>query len=177
MTVTAAMPVIPAAGQAHPGQADAPALHPSALMNEEQAELLSTLVSSMRPGWHPRGIMKALERSAREADAITLTMALLHAAKDQNNQTPAIINHPGPHWDKARGTHTPKPTPKPTVTTIGSDTSAMCPKHPHLHTWECKACRVKAPKPPNFRQLVEQAKEEARAQRTTPTTPTTPKAG
>lgn len=172
MTATASIPVTPA----EPHQAgNAPAQHPSSFMNEEQAELLSTLVSSMRPTWHPRGIMKALERSAREADAITLTMALLHAAQEATNLTPAIINHPGPHWDKARGTHTPKPTPRPTTTTIGSDTSAMCPKHPHLHSWECKACRVKAPKPANFRQLVEQAKAEVQATRQTTTPTATPR--
>lgn len=151
-------PIAPA-----PTAPPSPTLHPSAFMDEEQAEMLSTLVSSIRPTWHPRGIMKALERSARETDALTLALALLHAAQDPNNQTPAIINHPGPHWDKARGQTKPKPpTHQPT---LGVDTSAMCQKHPTLHTWECKTCRIKAPKPANFRQLVDQAAEQAKAQR------------
>lgn len=137
-----------------------PLLHPAAYMNLEQAEALSNLVHTMRPTWDVRGIIKTLEKLQHTADSLTLSLALLHAAQDPKNQTPGVLHYPGPHWDKARGTHTGKP--KPPSPTLGTDTSAICPKHPHLHTWECKTCRRKTPKPPNFQQLVDQATQEAR---------------
>ena len=137
-------------------------------MDEAQAEQLAILVQSMRPSWHARGIVSALEKEARKTDALTLTLALLHAAQNPKNQTPAILNHPGPHWDAATGKT--KPKPPQTLNTLGVDTSAMCPKHPTLHSWECKACRVKTPKPANFNELVQKAVEEHR-KTTSPTHP------
>lgn len=135
-------------------------------MTLEQAELLATLTSSLRPDWGVTGIVTALEKVAGSTDAALLTLALIHAATDPANRTPAIIHHPGPHWDKARGTLPPPAPPKPrTSRQVNNDTSPMCPNHPEVHDWQCGQCNTPAPPPPNFKELIEAAAEKARAER------------
>jgi hypothetical protein len=136
-------------------------------MTLEQAELLATLCSSLRPDWGVNGIVAALEPLATTVDATLLTLALLHAANDPTNQTPAIIKHPGPHWDKARATTPPLPKAearKP-LRQLDNDTSPMCPQHPTVREWACKTCNIPAPPPANFREMIEAAAEKSRAER------------
>lgn len=147
-------------------------------MTLEQAELLATLTSSLRPDWGMAGILKALEPLASTIDAKILALALLHAANDPTNESPAILKYPGPHWDRAKAatrstTHQPTPAPaktreKPPYRPRNADTSPMCANHPELHEWECKTCNIPAPPPPNFREMIEAARQERLKERTPP---------
>lgn len=65
----------------------------------EAADHLASLVQMLRPDWGHPGIYRALERNAPYAAGIDLATVLMHAARTPTNNTPAIIDHPGPHWD------------------------------------------------------------------------------
>ncbi|MFT4471423.1 hypothetical protein ACMX2H_16085 [Arthrobacter sulfonylureivorans] len=135
-------------------------LPPAPTMTEEQAEQIATFIHSIRPDWHVSGIVSALGRVVHQADTATVALALLHAAADPAIKTPGILSHQGPHWHKARGTHQPAP-PTPS-STLGSDTSPMCERHPQLHEWECKTCNRPTPPPANFRDMIKAATAAAR---------------
>lgn len=133
----------------------------TARMSYEQAEMLATLVHSLRPDWGAKGMITALEKLVPTVDATTLTLGLIHASTDPNNRTPAIIHHPGKHWDRARGIATTTRPAEP-KRADGIDTSPMCKNHPELHEWECKTCNQPTPPPPNFRQMIADAAEQFR---------------
>ena len=146
--------------------APAPLAHPATRFNHEQAEQLATYIHALRPTWDLRGIIVALDKVANDPnppDSFTVSLAMLHAARNPNNKTPEIINYPGPHRDYATHTNPTKPPTPEKQRTLGTDTSPMCPKHTQLHTWECKTCRKKTPKPANFNQLVQQAAQAHKA--------------
>lgn len=143
-----------------PTAAATPTIPTTARMSYEQAEMLATLVHSLRPDWGAKGIITALEKLVTTVDATTLTLGLIHASSDPSNRTPAIIHHPGKHWDKARGIGSHKPAEPRRA--AGIDTSPMCPNHPELHEWECKPCNKPTPPPPNFKQMVADAAEQFR---------------
>ena len=131
-------------------------------ITQQQAETLARLTASLRPGWDYHGIMAALERHADRTDAHSLSIALLAAAQVPTNETPAVIGYDGKHWDRAvrPGAMAPVPPSAP-----GKDTSPDCPNHPGRKAWECKACEVRTTKPANFEELLQQAVEDARAER------------
>lgn len=87
----------------------------------EAADTLASLVQMLRTDWGHPGIYRALERNAPHATGLDLTTVLLHAARTSTNKTPAVIDHPGPHWDaidtptngSASTTHTATARPRP----------------------------------------------------------------
>lgn len=137
-------------------------------MNEEQAEILATFTTTIRPDWDSRKIIAALEKMAPTTEVTQLALALLHAANEPANKQPSIIEYVGPHWDKAAGVVPPPPKPAqnfPVKRQDGIDTSPMCPNHPEKHHWECRTCNRPAPRPANFHQLVADAAEKERLRR------------
>lgn len=146
-------------GNAEPTNQNGPST--TAYMTQEQAEILATLTTTLRPDWDQKGIISVLEKLALTMSAGTLTLGLLHAATIPTNETPGILLHPGKHWDRARGIGKPAKPAEPQRSS-GIDTSPLCPNHPELHEWECKACKQPSPPPANFKQMVQEATEAAR---------------
>lgn len=146
-------------GTTEPTNSTGPA--PTVYMTQEQAEMLATFTRTLRPDWGQQGIVSALEKLAGTMDAGTLSLGLLHAATTPTNRTPAVITHPGKHWDRARGIGAPGKPTEPQRSS-GIDTSPLCPNHPELHEWECKPCKRPSPPPANFRDLIAEATEQAR---------------
>lgn len=121
-------------------------------ITEEQANMLTGLVASLRPSWGRTGIMAALARNQAKAPAHILTIALINIAANPDARTPALLDHEGPHWDHARGTIlTAKPKPPQPATT----NDPWCPDHPDHRLSNCPKCRpLKTPMPADIKATI-----------------------
>jgi hypothetical protein len=82
--------------------------------------------------WQVPGIEAALVEHADMADESELVIAMIRAAMNPVNRTPAIIAHPGPHWREAEEVRYAPPKV--------ADLCAECqqpdgPNHPRDHVW------------------------------------------
>lgn len=101
----------------------------------EDAEHLAQLISHYRPDWHKPGIVKAIEAHVSTTRPLDLTQAIITAARNSANRTPAVLHHPGPHWahttqdidPKAEEATGAEPCPIPEHARIGK-LKANCPE-------------------------------------------------
>lgn len=114
-------------------------------ITQNQAKILAGYVATLRPDWGETGIMAALARNHQQAPAHILTIALINIAANPDARTPALLDHPGPHWDHANGIiHQTKPKPPQPATT----NDPPCPDHPPHHLSNCPQCKPhKTPMP------------------------------
>lgn len=133
------------------------------MMTPQQAQKTAELVHMIRPDWDVRGIYSALGKAAERTDAGRLILVAVHAAMEPTNRTPAVIPLDGLHWQKAEGV---APAPKRVIAPPASnDTSPECENHPGVKAWACKPCRVAAPRPVNFAEMILASAEAALAER------------
>jgi hypothetical protein len=101
-----------------------------------------------------------LIQAADMADEPDLIIAMIEAARRPENRTPAIILHPGPHWQRSESPVRYPQTPP-------SDRCAVCqqadgPQHPRDHQW-MRPVSTETPTgtaAERRRQLIEEAKRE-----------------
>jgi hypothetical protein len=128
-------------------------------ISQPMAHAAAVLTHQIRKDWDVAGIMPVLERNATRADAFTLIIALLTAAQEPTNRTPAVLDHDGAHWQRAQARNAKRVAVRP------ADANPECANHPGVLDWQCEPCHQRTPKPENFHQLVEQAAEAARAEK------------
>lgn len=114
-------------------------------------------------GWNPTASRSAVEALTETGhglrpSAFARVVGAYADAETEDGRprftTPALLPEPGPHWDK---------TP-----IAARPTRPKCAEH--QQHYPCQACeeRPVTSRPDNFKQLVHQAREQARTERTTP---------
>ena len=129
-------------------------------LTERQAKLLAHMLHEIRPEWSIPSMLTLFEANAAYAPFDRLCEAAIKLARNPTKKLPILIFREGKHWLNDDQAANPAYT-----ATIGADTSLDCDRHPGRKAWECKACEVRTTKPANFEELLQQAVEDARAER------------
>lgn len=129
-------------------------------LTERQAKLLAHLLHEIRPEWSIPSMLTLFEANADYAPFDRLCEAAIKLARNPAKKLPVLIFREGKHWLNDEQAANPAYT-----ATMGADTSPDCEQHPNVKAWACKACEVRAPRPANFEELLQQAAEAARAER------------
>lgn len=73
----------------------------STALTRNQAQILADFICTVRPDWDKAGVIVALGHARNlepRADAFSVALAAIRAARSNENRTPVMIGRRGPHW-------------------------------------------------------------------------------